>query len=75
MSDGCTTRIQDVRDLYPEGTHSAVIPALRLAQEQYGWLSPDAFREVADALDLTPAYCHPSRRSTTSSSSSRSAST
>jgi NADH-quinone oxidoreductase subunit E len=33
------------------------MPALRLAQERYGWLSPDAFREVAEALDLTPAYC------------------
>ena len=51
-------RIQDVRTLYPEGTHSALIPALRLAQEQYGWLSSAAIREVADALDLTPAYCH-----------------
>ena len=51
-------RIQDLRDLYPAGANSAVIPALRLAQEEYGWLSPDAFREVADALDLTPAYCH-----------------
>ena len=51
-------RIQEVRELYPEGTNSAVLPALRLAQEQYGWLSPDALREVADALDLTPAYCH-----------------
>jgi NADH-quinone oxidoreductase subunit E len=35
-----------------------VLPALRLAQEQHGgWLPPEAFREVADALDLTPAYC------------------
>ena len=51
-------RIQEVRERYPAGTHSALIPALRLAQEQYGWLSPDAFCEVADALDLTPAYCH-----------------
>jgi NADH-quinone oxidoreductase subunit E len=50
-------RIQEVRDLYPEGTNSAVLPGLRLAQEEYGWLSPDALREVADALDLTPAYC------------------
>jgi NADH-quinone oxidoreductase subunit E len=37
---------------------SATIPALRLAQERHGWLPPDAFREVADALGLTPAYCH-----------------
>ena len=33
------------------------MPALRLAQERYGWLPPDAFREVGEALDLTPAYC------------------
>ena len=49
--------IQVVRGRYPEGTSSAVIPALRLAQERNGWLSPDTLREVADALDATPAYC------------------
>jgi NADH-quinone oxidoreductase subunit E len=37
---------------------SAALPALRLAQERHGWLPPEAFREVADALGLTPAYCH-----------------
>jgi NADH-quinone oxidoreductase subunit E len=36
---------------------SATIPALRLAQERHGWLPPEAFNEVADALGLTPAYC------------------
>ena len=42
---------------YPDPT-SAVLPALRLAQEEHGgWLPPDAIREIADALDLTPAYC------------------
>jgi NADH-quinone oxidoreductase subunit E len=51
-------RIQTVRDGFPEGSRSATIPALRLAQEQYGWLPPEAIREVAEALDLTPAYCH-----------------
>jgi NADH-quinone oxidoreductase subunit E len=49
--------IQQVKTLYPEGTHSALLPALRLAQERYGWLSRDALEEVAEALDLTPAYC------------------
>ena len=48
--------IQTIAARYPQ-PHSAVMPALRLAQERYGWLPPDAFREVADALDLTPAYC------------------
>ncbi len=49
--------IQEMRALYPPGSRSAVMPALRLAQERYGWLSPDALREVAEALDVTPAYC------------------
>jgi NADH-quinone oxidoreductase subunit E len=50
-------RIQDVRARFPEGSRSATLPALRLAQAEYGWLSPEALEEVADALDLTPAYC------------------
>jgi len=49
--------IRAIADRYPV-RHSAVIPALRLAQERYGgWLPPQAFRDVAEALDLTPAYC------------------
>jgi NADH-quinone oxidoreductase subunit E len=51
-------KIQRERERFPEGARSATIPALRLAQEEYGWLPPEAIREVADALDLTPAYCH-----------------
>jgi NADH-quinone oxidoreductase subunit E len=49
--------IQEIRARYPED-RSAVMPALQLAQERNGgWLSEQAFRDVADALDLTPAYC------------------
>ena len=48
--------IRAVAAQYPQA-RSAVLPALRLAQERHGWLPPEAFREVADALDLTPAYC------------------
>ena len=57
MSATLYDRIQDVRGRFPEGSRSATLPALRLAQEEYGWLSPEALVEVADALDLTPAYC------------------
>jgi NADH-quinone oxidoreductase subunit E len=46
----------DIAAQYPS-TKSAVLPALRLAQEKHGWLNREAFEEVADALDLTPAYC------------------
>ncbi len=49
--------IQKIRKRYPDEL-SAVMPALQLAQEEHGgWLPPEAFRAVADALDLTPAYC------------------
>ena len=50
--------VQEIRTRYPEGTRSAVLPALRLAQEQHGWLSREAIEETADALELTPAYCY-----------------
>jgi NADH-quinone oxidoreductase subunit E len=51
------TEIRKLMKHYPDSL-SAVMPALQLAQaENGGWLSPDAIREVADALDLTPAYC------------------
>jgi NADH-quinone oxidoreductase subunit E len=50
--------VQELRARYPEGTRSAVLPALRLAQERHGWLSREALEETADALDLTPAYCY-----------------
>ena len=48
--------IQEIRSRYPV-SRSATLPALRLAQERHGWLSPEAFREVAEALEETPAYC------------------
>jgi NADH-quinone oxidoreductase E subunit len=55
-----TTLAEQVRDIasqYPD-SRSAVMPALRLAQEEHdGSLPPEALREVADVLGLTPAYC------------------
>ena len=50
--------VQELKSRYPEGTHSAVLPALRLAQEQHGWLSRQAIEETAETLELTPAYCY-----------------
>jgi NADH-quinone oxidoreductase subunit E len=50
--------IQEVRARYPEGSRSATLPALRLAQEKHGWLSREALEEVADALEVTPAFCY-----------------
>lgn len=49
-------RIQGEITKYPN-RRSAIIAALRLAQEEYGWLSPEALEAVADAIDLSSAHC------------------
>ena len=55
-AEGLYDEIQTIAAAYPV-KRSAIMPALHLAQERYGWLPPEALEEVADALDLTPAYC------------------
>jgi NADH-quinone oxidoreductase E subunit len=55
VADALYERIRKIAAKYPQ-RRSAVMPALRLAQEAHGgWLPPGALGEVADALDLTPA--------------------
>ena len=49
-------QVQEQKGSYPDW-HSAMLPALRLAQEKHGYLSPEALRECADALGTTPAVC------------------
>jgi NADH-quinone oxidoreductase subunit E len=50
------TQIREAAARYPD-RRSAILPSLRLAQERYGWLPPEALEEVAEALDYTPAFC------------------
>ena len=49
-------KVDAIRDRYPD-SRSLTLPALRFAQEERGWLPPEALVEVAEVLDLTPAYC------------------
>jgi len=48
--------VQELKRRYPDW-RSATLPALQLAQEKHGYLSPDALRETARALGTTPAFC------------------
>jgi NADH-quinone oxidoreductase subunit E len=50
------TKVEAIAHRYPD-RRSLALPGLRFAQEEHGWLPPDALREVAEVLDLTPAYC------------------
>ena len=50
--------LEEIRELpekYPQH-RSAVMPALDLAQEELGYLTPEAMSEVAAALQLDPGY-------------------
>ncbi len=49
--------VRALAEQYPD-SRTAILPALRLAQEQNGgWLTTESFEQVGEALGLTPAYC------------------
>ena len=54
LSAAMLERARDTIALYPH-PRSAMIPLLHMAQEQDGWVSPDAMEHIAELLDLTPA--------------------
>jgi NADH-quinone oxidoreductase subunit E len=47
-------RARDIVALYPH-KRSALIPLCHLAQEQDGWLHPDAMADIAELVGITPA--------------------
>jgi NADH-quinone oxidoreductase subunit E len=50
-------QVRKLATRYPD-SKTAILPALRLAQEQNdGWLDTESFERVGEALGLTPAYC------------------
>ncbi len=48
-------RLEELFARYPNKM-ATLLPALWMVQEARGWVSPAAMAEVAEALDLTPAY-------------------
>jgi NADH-quinone oxidoreductase E subunit len=48
------TRARQLISLYPE-PRSALLPLCHLAQEQDGWLRPEAMVEIAELVGVTPA--------------------
>jgi NADH-quinone oxidoreductase E subunit len=48
-------RLEKIRSRYPD-PRAALLPALNMAQEIRGYLSPESMREVADILELPEAY-------------------
>jgi len=48
-------RLEQLFTLYPT-KQACLLPALWMVQEARGWISEQAIGEVADVLELTPAY-------------------
>lgn len=46
-------RVQKALSKYPD-KRSAVMPLLYIAQEEYGWVSPEGINEVAELCDMDP---------------------
>ena len=55
VPDALRAEIERLSRLYPD-RHSATLPALGAAQRVHGWCSPDALRQVAAVMQVTPAY-------------------
>jgi NADH-quinone oxidoreductase subunit E len=55
VPEGLRATIEHHMSLYPN-RRSAVLPALREAQREHGWLSPEAILQVAAVMQFSPAY-------------------
>ena len=55
VPDGLRRTIEELIGRYPD-RRSATIPALHAAQDVHGWCSPEALRQVAAVMQVTPAY-------------------
>jgi len=46
--------LDTIKEKYPT-TRAAILPALYIAQEKFGWLSPEAIEEVSSTLNVPKA--------------------
>ena len=54
FNDAAIKEIRDIRTNYPN-SRAALLPALYVAQREFGWLSPEAYEAVADLLCVPKA--------------------
>jgi NADH-quinone oxidoreductase E subunit len=53
LAEKYAEQIEKTLAKYPD-KHSAVMPLLYIAQEEYGWVSPEGIEEVAAIIDMDP---------------------
>jgi NADH-quinone oxidoreductase subunit E len=57
FSDAQLAEVRRLQALYPE-RQAALLPVLRMAQETFGYVSPETEVYVAELFDMTPAHVH-----------------
>jgi len=53
LTEKYADRIEQAMSKYPD-KRSAIMPMLYIAQEEYGWISPEGIEEVAEICDMDP---------------------
>jgi NADH-quinone oxidoreductase E subunit len=54
FTDTAIREIEEIRTRYPN-SRAALLPAIYVAQREFGWLSPEAYETVADILGVPRA--------------------
>lgn len=54
FSDKTLKELEEIKGKYPSA-RSALLPAIYLAQKEFGWLSSDAYESIAEALGVPKA--------------------
>jgi NADH-quinone oxidoreductase E subunit len=54
FTDTAIQEIKEIRTKYPN-SRAALLPAISVAQREFGWLSPEAYEAVADLLGVPKA--------------------
>jgi len=54
FTDTAIQEIEEIRTKYPN-SRAALLPAISVAQREFGWLSPEAYEAVADLLGVPKA--------------------
>lgn len=54
FSENAKKELEEIRLKYPNA-RAALLPALYVAQREFGWLSPDAYETVSDLLGVPKA--------------------
>ena len=57
LSEQNLKEIEELRSRYPT-SRALTLPALWLAQEQFGWISIETMNEIARLLDLPPSHVY-----------------